>query len=114
MNVRMPPRLAMWFLRQLTGGYQSESLAGDLFEEYQQGRSRLWYWMQVLAAVVFAGARAGRSDVPRSTARALRRLSRRLIAIFALTALGVGTITWAATTFEPSCTAHASACHKTR
>ncbi|HWX28615.1 MAG TPA: hypothetical protein VNZ53_14415 [Steroidobacteraceae bacterium] len=32
-------------------------MAGDLFEEYQQGRSRAWYWKQVAAAVVAARIR---------------------------------------------------------
>jgi hypothetical protein len=41
--------------------YQRESLAGDLFEEYQQRRSRVWYWRQVLAAVFAAQTRPVRT-----------------------------------------------------
>jgi hypothetical protein len=48
----MPPRLATWVLDHLGMRYRNESLGGDLFEEYQQGRNRLWYWRQVIAAVV--------------------------------------------------------------
>ena len=33
---------------------QDESLLGDLAEEYQAGRSRVWYWRQVLSAVATA------------------------------------------------------------
>ena len=31
---------------------QNESLIGDLTEEYARGRSRLWYWWQVVVALV--------------------------------------------------------------
>jgi hypothetical protein len=54
MTARMPPRLASWVLDRFGLRYRSESLAGDLFEEYQLGHGRLWYWQQVLAAVVAA------------------------------------------------------------
>jgi hypothetical protein len=37
--------------------YRRDSLAGDLFEEYQQGRSQVWYWKEVAAAVVAARIR---------------------------------------------------------
>lgn len=30
----------------------SAALAGDLFEAYQSGRSRLWYWQQVSGIIV--------------------------------------------------------------
>jgi hypothetical protein len=45
-----PPPLAAWLLRRI-GGYRAESLSGDLFEEYSQGRGIGWYWRQVLRAV---------------------------------------------------------------
>ncbi len=114
MSARIPPELATWLLEHLSSGYQSESLTGDLFEEYQNGRSPHWYWKQVVVAILFAGARLVRSAMPKSAAKVLRRATRRLIAIFLVTALGVGTLTWAATTYEPSCTAHAPVCHKGR
>jgi hypothetical protein len=40
MSLRKPPAVATWLLRHLGPGYHNESLAGDLFEEYQLGRSR--------------------------------------------------------------------------
>jgi hypothetical protein len=47
MNLRKPPRLADWLLRR----YQvAETITGDLHEEFHSGRSRAWYWRQVLAA----------------------------------------------------------------
>ena len=112
--LRIPPRLARRLLEHCRSGYQADSLAGDLFEEYQQGRSRLWYWKEISVALLFAGARRARSALPKSAARALRRATKRLIAIFAITALGVGTLTWAATTHKPTCPEQAPACHKSR
>ena len=43
-------RTATWLMRHV--GPPSEALAGDLLEEYRQGRSVGWYWMQVIEAVV--------------------------------------------------------------
>jgi hypothetical protein len=53
----MPLRLASWVLDHLGMRYLRESLAGDLFEGYQQGRSQLWYRQQVVAAVFAARIR---------------------------------------------------------
>ena len=61
MTVRMPPALAMWLLRHVGSGYQSESLEGDLFEEFQHGRARRWYWRQVLVAIFVARVRSLRA-----------------------------------------------------
>jgi hypothetical protein len=62
-TARIPPRLASWVLDHFGTRYRSESLAGDLFEEYQQGHSRLWYWKQVIAAVFAACARPMKVNV---------------------------------------------------
>ena len=62
MTTRMPPRLASWVLDHLGMRYRRESLAGDLFEEYQQGRSQVWYWQQVIAAVFAARTRPIRAN----------------------------------------------------
>ena len=43
--------LATWMLEHLVFGLDNESLTGDLLEELQLGRSTLWYWRQVLAAI---------------------------------------------------------------
>ena len=45
-------RMAMWLMRHV--GPPNEALAGDLLEEYRQGRSKLWYWWQVLIAISVA------------------------------------------------------------
>jgi hypothetical protein len=104
--VKRPPALARWLVEHLASGYQRDALIGDLFEEYQLGRSRLWYWGQAGLAVWCALMKF----VPRVSL--LRRVTKRLLAILALAALGVGTLTWAATTYAPSCAPHASSCHK--
>jgi hypothetical protein len=44
-----PPRLAAALLHHLL---RSDSLAGDLAEEFARGQSRIWYWRQVLAAII--------------------------------------------------------------
>jgi hypothetical protein len=85
--LRVPPRLATWLLLNLGGGPFSESLAGDLMEEYQCGRSRCWYWREVAAGLFLARTRLLR--------RTAWSVADTLVAAFALIALGVGTLTWA-------------------
>lgn len=43
--------MAVWLLSRVGPGNSSESLAGDLVEERRQGRSVLWLWTQVFAAI---------------------------------------------------------------
>ncbi len=46
-----PPAIAAWMLEHLTAGFCNDTLAGDLCEELQRGRSTVWYWRQVLTAI---------------------------------------------------------------
>lgn len=48
-----PPRQATWMLERLTSSTRNEALAGDLLEELRAGRSKGWYWRQVLSAIMF-------------------------------------------------------------
>jgi hypothetical protein len=69
--------MATWLLRHLGPDYRNESLAGDLFEEFQQDRTRAWYWRQTAAAVFIGGTRVIRET----------RLLRVKLPKFALTAV---------------------------
>jgi hypothetical protein len=73
MSERVPPKLASWLLKRCGSRFHGESLEGDLFEQYQEGRSRAWYWGQVTAAVWIAGGRLLRTLPWTGTARLLSR-----------------------------------------
>ena len=47
-----PPKLALTLLKLLAPG--QDALAGDLVEQWRVGKSALWVWRQVLAAIVSA------------------------------------------------------------
>jgi hypothetical protein len=53
--MRRPPAYATGLLMRL--GPHDESFIGDLVEEYASGRSRLWFWRQVMTAVLLTSAR---------------------------------------------------------
>ncbi|HEY1890928.1 MAG TPA: hypothetical protein VGG63_11005 [Steroidobacteraceae bacterium] len=58
MTSAKPPKLAAWLLDHHVRGYRTESLAGDLAEEYTHGRGDAWYWGQVLRVVTTSYHRA--------------------------------------------------------
>jgi hypothetical protein len=114
MSERVPPKFALWLLKHWGSPYHGESFAGDLIEQYQEGRSRTWCWGQVGAAVAIARARYIRT-LPWSVAgRILSRLIAETAAVLALAfgaaALGAGTLTWAATTHRNACPIAACTC----
>ena len=55
-----PPRLGLALLERL--GTRNEALAGDLVEGFQLTRSRLWFWQQLLWAIV-TGSFRGPSEI---------------------------------------------------
>ena len=74
MTVPKPPILATWLLRRLNSGYHTDSLAGDLIEEYARGRSRAWYWRQVLIVILNSIRRAAAALTHCAARRVLFRL----------------------------------------
>jgi hypothetical protein len=46
------PKLATWLLNHFEPINRNEALIGDLAEQYRRGRSRSWYWRQVVVAVL--------------------------------------------------------------
>jgi hypothetical protein len=61
-----PPAAATLLLERL--GPQDDGIRGDLTEEWQAGRSALWYWRQAIAAIVVAAV----SDLRRHRLLVLR------------------------------------------
>jgi hypothetical protein len=59
-----PPRIAAWLLEHCVLGDRRDALSGDLLEELRAGRSTLWYWRQVLSALVASRGRDMRNHTP--------------------------------------------------
>lgn len=66
MTSRPPPKVATWLLQKFLYGRHVESVLGDLMQLYRQGRSRAWYWNQVLRAIL-----AGTVEGMRANGRSL-------------------------------------------
>jgi hypothetical protein len=62
MTLRTPPRMARSLVERLGPADRRESLLGDLTEQYQRGRSSLWFWRQSLVAILVGAARDLRRD----------------------------------------------------
>jgi hypothetical protein len=92
MNNREPPKMAVWLLRRWGSPYHRESLLGDLLEMYCAGRSRVWYWREVITALIFARVRALRTLPWASFGTALLRLVNVLL-LAGIIALGIGSLT---------------------
>ena len=52
MKPRKQPKLGTWLLELFCSEPEGESIAGDLVEQYQRGRGRLWYWRQIVGIVL--------------------------------------------------------------
>jgi hypothetical protein len=87
MMKRSPPAVATWLLAHFASDYQRDALVGDLIEQYQQGGSRFWYWKQVVAALVVAGAKVLRPTLAVSVARILLRVAAEAVAVTGLVSL---------------------------
>jgi hypothetical protein len=106
MSQRVPPAIATRLIERLGPVRHRESLTGDLIEQYQRGRSDSWYWRQVVIAVLLGRLQFGRSVLSLPKAKIILRL----VIECAILALGVGTLTWAATANKVPCTIGISAC----
>jgi hypothetical protein len=82
---RLPPKLALWLLKSLGSPYHRESLAGDLIEQYQEGRSTAWCWGQVAVAILVARVRSVRAMPWAATCRLFSRLFAEVAAVLAFT-----------------------------
>jgi hypothetical protein len=75
--MRPAPTVATWLLEQSCSDAEHESVTGDLLEQYHLGRSRVWYWWQVLLIVC---VRLSRNPPRRPRISKVRPLSVRMIA----------------------------------
>ena len=57
MKASHPPAWAAKLLGQLISGPHRDTLAGDLIEQYRQGRSTAWFWRQALSAIIVSLAK---------------------------------------------------------
>ena len=87
MTIAQPPLFAARLLKRLVPARDHDALLGDLNEEFQRGRSVLWYWAQILAAIVVGSLKDLRTH-PIVAARAVvTGLIAQMLLVIALSAL---------------------------
>jgi len=91
----------MYLLDRFGSPYHRESLAGDLIEQFREGRSTRWIWRQVLSAILTASLRPIKSKPWGAVAKTALRIINAIMLAAAL-ALGVGTLTRADSS-QPTC-----------
>ena len=52
MTASLPPGMATWLLKHLGCAADNDAVMGDLAERYSNGKSGVWYWRQVVVAIV--------------------------------------------------------------
>ena len=85
--MRPVPAFATGLLLRL--GPHDESFAGDLAEEYAAGRSRAWYWRQVLAAIALTSIRQVGAHPMRAAGAVMAGWAAMLLVFFAIDQYGV-------------------------
>lgn len=60
MRPRQVPAIPTWLLSRFVTCERGNALLGDLFEEYQAGRTTGWYWRETLAALLVSVQSYGR------------------------------------------------------
>lgn len=76
-----PPRLATWVLEHFYPRHHRRELIGDMFEQFQEGRTSAWYWQQSLYALWLGMLREIRGH--------------RLALVFAIVWAAVARLSWA-------------------
>jgi hypothetical protein len=84
MTKRSPPRLATWILMHIASDYRQDSFIGDLIEQFEHGKTRAWYWAQVLAAFGVASAKLLRTTLPASATGSMLRVAGETLAVTGL------------------------------
>lgn len=97
MSRREPPFLAAWLLDRLVTWDRKEALLGDLFEEYQAGRTAGWYWRETFVALLISMRGAARRLCSPRRAHFILRIIRWSIAALVALGVGGGALTWAST-----------------
>lgn len=92
MSKPAPPQLAMYLLDRWGSPYHRESLAGDVIEQWHQGRSAAWCWRQVFVAILAARIRSAQRAPWKHIAKTLLRVINAVM-LAGVIALGVGTLT---------------------
>ena len=87
MRIQPAPTIATWLLKLFCSKAEDESLIGDLFEKYQQGHGRFWYWRQVTAIVFLRLGRNVRQLSLSAAAMLMRHAVVLLLVIAALSAV---------------------------
>jgi hypothetical protein len=54
MRPTQPPRFATWLLKRFGSAGRTESLTGDLVEQFRKGRSASWYRRQAIGSILAA------------------------------------------------------------
>jgi len=57
MKSSQPPRIARALLKAFGNDSNSDAILGDLAERFRTGKSRAWYWKEVLIAIALTGFR---------------------------------------------------------
>jgi hypothetical protein len=97
MSSREPPLVAAWLLNRFVAWDRKESLLGDLFEEYQAGRTAGWYWRETVVALLISMRGGIRRFFSDRRAHFILRIIRWSLAALVALGVGGGALTWAST-----------------
>jgi hypothetical protein len=99
-NKSTPPKSALYLLDRWGSPYHRESLAGDVIEQWHEGRSAAWCWRQVFVAILAARIRSVQQVRWNHVAKTLLRIINAVM-LAGVLALGAGTLTRADSSQSP-------------